>query len=661
MTTLTIALAGNPNSGKTTLMNALTGTRHQVGNWPGVTVEKKEGILTEGNRTVRIVDLPGVYSLSPFTIEERIARDFLLQEKPDVVINLVDACNLERNLYLTTQLMELRVPMVIALNMMDEADKKGFAISPERLQASLGVPVVPIAAIESRGLNALLEQAYAMRPESAASIRDLEYGPMLEGMIRKLTREMDEHAVHAAAPRRWLALKALEQDERLESLIGQEKARYLKVENNYADEIAGHKYQFIARIMGEAVNHPAESAYAFSDKLDRVLLHRWVGIPIFLMVMGVVFKFTFDIGGIFVDMLDGFFSGPLSEGLRTLMQTAGIAEWLIQLLVDGVVGGVGGVLTFLPNIAILFLAISLLEDSGYMARAAFLLDQWMQKVGLNGKTFIPMVLGFGCNVPGIMAARTLENEKDRLIAILINPFMSCGARFPVYVLIASAFFPGNEAVVTYSLYLLGILVALGAAWLLRNTLFRGEETHFIMELPPYRMPKLKFLAIHVWDRVQGYLVKAGTVIFAAAVILWLMLNYNFSGPSDITQSFGAMFGQATAFIFAPLGFGNWQASLSLFSGIAAKEIVVANMSIIYGIGDNAGADAFRQALSADFTPLKAYCFMVFVLLYTPCAAVIGVIRRETDSWKWTAFSVFFQFGVAWVVAALFYQVGRLLS
>lgn len=653
-----IALAGNPNSGKTTLLNALTGTRHSVGNWPGVTVEKKEGQMSHKGDQVRLVDLPGVYSLSPFTLEERIARKYLLEDCPDVVINLVDACNMERNLYLTMQLLELQIPMVIALNMMDEAEKNGYRISVEKMESLLGVPVVPVAAIEGRGIVPLLERAIeCARKKAPKNVIHVGYGTNLEHMIQKLEKEIADHKIPQNAPARWIAIKALEQDEELGTLTDNLAQQYLHVGNNYSDEIANGKFRFIQKVLQESLMKPSTSAYAVSDRIDGLMLHKWLGIPIFLMIMALVFKLTFDVGAIFVDWLDVFFSVTLSDAVRNVLVSAGVGEWLIQLLVDGIIGGVGGVLTFTPNIAILFLAISLLEDSGYMARVAFLLDEGMQKLGLSGKSFIPMVLGFGCNVPGIMATRTLENEKDRLIAIMINPFMSCGARFPVYVLVASAFFPGFEAAVTYSLYLLGILVALVVAWVFRKFLMGGEETHFIMELPPYRMPKMKFLGLHVWERVQGYLIKAGTVIFGASVILWFLLNFNISGPAAITESFGASFGKATAFIFSPLGFGNWQASLSLFSGIIAKEIVVANMAIIYGIGSDPSAGAFYHALSGSFTPLTAYVLLVFVLLYTPCVGVIGVILRETNSWKWTVFSVFFQFGVAWAVSFGFYRIG----
>ncbi len=656
-----IALAGNPNSGKTTLLNALTGSRHSVGNWPGVTVEKKEGQMRHGDDSVHIVDLPGVYSLSPFTLEERVARSYLLEGRPDVVINILDACNLERNLYLTTQLLELQIPMVIALNMMDEAEGKGYRISAEKMERLLGVPVVPVTAIEGQGIGPLMDRAVQSAKDNLHKCAaDIDYGTNLEHMIQRLQKEIADHDVPLKAPSRWIAIKALEHDEELGAITDHHGEQYLNVANNYADEIANRKYHFIQKLLAEVLVKPGVSAYAFSDRVDSVLLHRWLGIPIFLMIMALVFKLTFDVGGIFVDWLDGFFSVTLSDLARGALESAGVAQWLIQLLVDGIIGGVGGVLTFTPNIAILFFAISLLEDSGYMARVAFLLDEGMQKLGLSGKSFIPMVLGFGCNVPGIMATRTLENEKDRLIAILINPFMSCGARFPVYVLVASAFFPGYEAAVTYSLYILGIVVALVVAWGMRRILMKGEENHFIMELPPYRMPKIRFLGMHVWERVHGYLIKAGTIIFAASVVLWFLLNFNFSGPSQITESFGAMFGKSTAGIFAPMGFGNWQASLSLFTGIIAKEIVVANMSIIYGIGSDPSAGAFYHALSGTFTPLSAYALLVFVLLYTPCVGVIGVIHRETASWKWTAFSVVFQFAVAWIVSFGVYRIGLLI-
>ena len=661
MTEYRFALAGNPNAGKTTLINALTGTRHSVGNWPGVTVERKEGKMTYGEDSINLVDLPGIYSLSPYTLEERVARKFLLEERPDVVINIVDACNLERNLYLTTQLMELGIPMVIALNMMDEAEQKGYEISPEKLQVLLGVPVKTIAAIEGRGISRLIEAAVsAVGFQKNQVSSPINYGTNLENMIGRLEKEIGAHGIPLKAPPRWLAIKSLEQDKELGAFTDGFAERYLSVDTDYSDEISASKYRFIQNVVLQALAKPAVSAYRLSDRIDSVLLHRWLGIPIFLLLMALVFKLTFDVGAIFADWLDVFFSVTLSDAVRASMESAGVAQWLVKLLVDGVIGGVGGVLTFTPNIAILFFAISLLEDCGYMARVAFLLDEGMQKFGLSGKAFIPMVLGFGCNVPGIMATRTLENEKDRLIAILINPFMSCGARFPVYVLVASAFFPGYEAVVTYSLYILGIVIAVLLAWVFRRILMKGEEVHFIMELPPYRMPKGRFLGLHVWERVKGYLVKAGTVIFAASVVLWFLLNFNGSGPSEITDSFGAMFGKAAAPLFAPLGFGNWQTSLSLFTGIIAKEIVVANMAIIYGLGADPSAAAFHQALAGALTPLSAYAMLVFVLLYTPCVGVIGVIYRETASWKVTVFSVVFQFAVAWVVSFGVYRGGLLL-
>lgn len=658
MAELTIALAGNPNCGKTTLLNALTGTRHHVGNWAGVTVEKKEGYYKHGETQIKLVDLPGIYSLSPYSIEERIARNYILDDQPDMIVNVVDAVNIERNLYLTLQLMELGRPMVVALNMMDEARNKGFDIDCERLEKELGVTVVPIVALKSEGIDVLLEKVTASSvSESTDAMNTVHYGTDLERVIQRIQGEMNDHKKAAGYPDRWLAIKLIEKDEDIDYFIDSKVHEEMHLENDYKDLVVHQRYHAISTIVDAAVTRPVTNAYEKSDRIDRILLHRFLGLPIFAAIMYLMFYTTFNVGGYFVDLLDIFFSDILSGAVSQGLMFLGVQEWLHNLLVDGVIGGVGGVLTFVPNIAILFLFISFLEDSGYMARVAFLLDEWMQRVGLNGKTFIPLILGFGCNVPAIMATRTLENERDRLIAILINPFMSCGARFPVYILIASAFFPGYEAPVTFSLYLLGAIIAMGAGFIFRRTLFKGEKTHFIMELPPYRIPAVKQLGIHVWDRVKGYIIKAGTVIFAASVVLWFVLNFNMSGMVDIKTSFGAGLGKLASPIFAPLGFGTWQAALSLLTGIVAKEIIVANMAIVYGMGGDPSAGEFYTVMSQSFTPLTAYAFMVFTLLYTPCVGVIGVIKRETNSWKWTGFSVVFQFAVAWVVALLVYQVG----
>jgi ferrous iron transport protein B len=639
-----VALAGNPNCGKTTLFNHLTGANHYVGNWPGVTVEKREGFWKNGKQQIDCVDLPGTYSLNPYSDDERVARDYILSGDADFVINVVDATQLERSLYLTLQLMETGIPFMIVVNMMDEAKKLGYTVSTEALSLFFNVPVYPISALKRTGIEAMLKGIMDYKVKEYHS-HSIEYPESIEGRINTLM----SHDVKAQTriDQRYLALQKIEHntlnDESYSAII---------------ETIARSRYDVAHHLVSQVI-HRSNVDEKLSNRLDGLFLNPVLAIPIFLMIMYGVFYLTFSVGGIFLEAIDGFFSGPLSDGVRFVLQTLGTAPWLEALMVDGIIGGVGGVLTFVPNIAIMFIAISFLEDSGYMARVAFIMDKWMTRVGLNGKTFIPMILGFGCNVPAIMATRTLDNEKDRLIAILINPFMSCGARFPVYVLFAGAFFPGYETMVTMSLYMLGVIIALAAAFLLRHTLFKGEETHFIMEMPSYRLPDLKSLAIHVWERVKGYLVKAGTVIFAASVILWVVLNFNFSGMSAIDNSFGYYVGKVIAPIFGPLGFGTWQASLSLLTGIFAKEIIVANMAILYGVGSDPSILAFGEAMKSSFTHLSAYAFLVFVLLYTPCVGVIGVVKRETNSWKWTFFSIGFQFAIAWLVSFVVYQVGSL--
>lgn len=610
MKTINVAIAGNPNSGKTTLFNTLTGGNHYVGNWPGVTVEKKEGKKKYKGHDYNLVDLPGIYSLAPFSIEEIVAREYILDEKPDVVINVVDGTLLERNLYLTTQLMALSTPMVLAINMMDELEKKDIQINIEKMSKQLGFPVVLISAQNKLNIDTLLDQATVMAQSKALRYSD-------------------------AIP----ILSALE-------------------EADYSEEmISAKRYEYIDLLLKSVMVKENEIYDTQTAKLDNWLLNEYVGFPVFLAIMAFVFYMTFRVGGIFLNSIDVFFSDILGPSIDGLLSSAGVAEWMNRLVVDGIIGGVGGVLTFVPNIAILFFFISLLEDSGYMARVAYIMDKGMAKFGLNGRTFVPMILGFGCNVPAIMATRTIENEKDRLLSILINPFVSCGARFPVYVLFASVFFKGYETLVTFSLYVLGIVVALLVAVIFRKTIFRENESHFIMELPVYRLPNLKSLFIHVWERVKGYLVKAGTIIFAASVILWFTLNFNTTGMVTINESFGASIGKLMAPIMAPLGFGSWQISLSLLTGMLAKEMIISNMAIVLGVTD--GSTTFLTALSGTFEPLTAYVFMVFVLLYTPCVAVIAVIKRETNSWKWTGFSVIYQFVVAWLVAFLFYRVGLL--
>lgn len=651
-----IALVGNPNSGKTTLFNNLTGSNHYVGNWAGVTVEKKVGRVSFDNHLLEIVDLPGIYSLSPYSLEEKVSRNYLLEDEADLILNIVDSSYLERNLYLTLQLIEMGKPVVLALNMMDEAAKKNIKIDTKKLSEELGIPVVSISALKKQGVRDLLGAVVEMHHhKNDYKAKEISYTPEIEAFVAQMTPEIKDGF---GATKRWAALKLFEKDEDVAELAG---VSLKNAPDQGEMALSDARYKKISQIIDRTVDMSKAKQDQLTDTLDKILLNKLFGLPLFGLIMWVMFYLTFNVGGIFADMIDVFFSEQFGPFMANSLDSLGVASWMQSLIVDGIIGGVGGILTFVPNIAILFIIISILEDSGYMARVAYLMDFWMTKAGLNGKSFIPMILGFGCNVPAIMSTRTVENENDRLITILVNPFMSCGARFPVYVLFAGAFFPGQETMITFSLYLLGVFMALVCAYIFRKTLFKGEDSLFIMEFPPYRIPSLKSLAVHVWERVQGYLTKAGTVILGASIILWVVLNFNVTGMVEVTESFGAAFGGFMAPIFAPLGFGTWQAALSLITGIVAKEIVVANMLIVYGLSDTVSAADFAATMSQSFNQLTAYAFMVFVLLYTPCVGVIGVVKRETNSWKWTFFSVFYQFGVAWVVAFIVYRVGLLLG
>lgn len=617
---ITIALAGNPNCGKTTLFNSLTGSRQYVGNWPGVTVEKKEGYFQADGNKIKVVDLPGIYSLAPYSLEEVVSKRYILEESPDIVINIIDASNLERNLFLTLQLMELGKRMILALNMVDVAKRMGHEIDLEALENELGVTVVPIVASKSEGIQQLVE-----------------------AIIKTKNTQM-------------------KRSEKLKDFFG--KLREIEKLNLSEDDLEEQKtdatYDFIEKISKNIVVKPNEEIYTISDRIDQIVTNRYLAIPIFALMMFFTFFITFDlVGNPLNGFIDGLITQQIGPAIEAMLLAIGAQGWLISMVTDGIISGVGGVLVFIPNVACLFLMISLMEDTGYMARVAFIMDRAMRKIGLSGKAFIPLILGLGCNVPAIMSTRTLESQRDRLTSILINPFISCSARLPVYTLFAAAFFPGKEKYIVFSLYLLGILVAIAVGLVFKKTLFKAEETPFIMELPQYRLPSAKNLFLHIWDRVKGFIIRAGTLIFGASIVLWFILNYNMSGPTDINSSIGASIGKFIAPIFAPLGFGNFQASLSLLTGVLAKEVVIANMAIIYGIGETAGE--FATTISSTFNPISAYAFMIFVLLYTPCVSVIGVIKRETNSMKWTIFSIAYQFGIAWFVAMAFYQIASLIT
>ena len=623
MSSLTVALAGNPNSGKTTLFNFLTGTRHYVGNWPGVTVERKEGRIKYNGLDIRVVDLPGIYSLNAYSMEEAIAKDYLSKERPDVVINIVDGTNLERHLYLTVQLLELGAPVVLALNMMDEVEKKGYRIDYQKLGRMLGVDVIPIAAASGTGISSLLERV--------------------------------------AKYKRYAGNEPTAFDEYYQSI--QEENKINDTEGTY-DRLIQARYGFIDHVLSQCLVKTKKESLSLSDRIDGVVTSRVFGIPIFLAFLYLMFQFTFSwVGQPLADLLDVFFSDVLSPLVEGALKAIGASGWLKSLVIDGIIGGVGGVVSFVPLIFALFLFIAVLEDSGYMARAAFIMDRAMRGIGLSGKAFVPMIIGFGCTVPAIMATRTLEQERDRKLTMLIAPFMSCGARLPVYALFAAVFFPGSETNVVFSLYILGVVIAVTMGLIFKNTLFKGESVPLIMELPPYRLPALKSLVLRVWDRGKEYLQRAGTIIFAMSVVVWFMSSFSLSGPAQMSDSLLAGLGRALAPIFKANGFDSWEASVALLTGLAAKEVVVATLGVVYGLGELAGEASVQigTALSKHFSALSAYAFMAFVLLYTPCLATIAVMKKEFASWKWTAFAVFYQFAVAWAVSALIYQGGRLLG
>lgn len=671
---LRVALAGNPNSGKTTIFNALTGARQHVGNWPGVTVEKKEGTCRIGDREISVVDLPGTYSLTAYSLEEVIARDFLVEEKPDVVIHIVDASNLERNLYLTTQLLELGANVVLALNMSDVAAARGDRIDVEQMAALVGCPVVATVGHREQGIRELVAAVVgAVEAPASGEVPHIHYeAPVEEEVVKLVERIQAQGELSQRYPPRWLAIKLLEADEKVldrfaavtgggEILEAAERAQ-THLGNHFGDDIetiiADSRYGFATGVVKQAVQKAPADRLTISDKIDKVVTNRLLGIPIFLALMWLTFKLTFDVGAIGADWIEAavawlgaMLSGVLPEGR------------LQSLVVDGIIGGVGSVLVFLPNILIIFFAISLLEDSGYMARAAFIMDRLMHKMGLHGKSFIPMLMGFGCNVPAIMATRTLETRKDRMLTILINPLMSCSARLPVYVLLAGAFFAEQAALVILSLYVLGIVLAVLMGKLFRRFLFPGPEAPFVMEMPPYRLPTLKGTTIHMWERGSLFLKKAGTIIFAAAVLMWFLCTFPGGVEYASEASYAGRIGHAVEPVVQPLGF-DWRGSVALMSGFAAKEIVVGTLGILYGFGGEEVTEeheGLQAALQNAMTPLVAYTFMVFTLIYVPCMAVIGVMKRELGSWKWTAFGVGYTLVLAWVMSFLVYQGGKLLG
>jgi ferrous iron transport protein B len=655
-----IALAGNPNSGKTTVFNNLTGGRQHVGNWPGVTVEKKEGICTYNSHHITVVDLPGIYSLTAYSLDERIARDFLVREKPDAVVVIIDASNLERNLYLATQLLELGAHLILDLNMMDVVRGKGIAIDTKKLSAVLGIPVIETVAHKGEGMDELKEAIVKARAEEGDSFT-INYDQEIEQEIENL-----ENLVSLPGyPSRWVAVKLLEGDaEVLKMLDNTGIASHVLESQTRLERHLGYdletalvekRYAFLAGLVKESTRRRLDlmERLDLSDRIDRVLVNRFLGIPIFLAMMWLVFQLVFTLGAPLAEWID-LFMGWLGKGVVSAVGGVGGPRWLSSLLSDGIIGGVGSVLVFLPNIMLLFLGIAILEASGYMARAAFIMDRLMHALGLHGKSFIPMLLGFGCNIPGIMATRTLESQKDRILTILVNPLMSCSARLPIYVLFAGAFFPRNQGLVIFSLYLLGIILAVLVARVFKGIFFKGEAAPLIMELPPYRLPTVKGVLVHMWERSSLFLRKAGTIIFLGVVLIWFLASLPFGVQYASQQSVIGTLGAVFAPLLKPAGFGFWQAGVALSFGILAKEVVVGTLGTLYGVEEM----GLTGVIQTQFTPLSAYAFMVMALVYIPCIAAIATIKRETN-WRWTGLAVGYSLVLGWGLAVLIYQIGDL--
>ncbi|MDP2863241.1 MAG: ferrous iron transport protein B [Desulfobacterales bacterium] len=723
---ITIALAGNPNSGKTTIFNNITGTRQKVGNWPGVTVEKKEGLIQKFGYDLKIVDLPGTYSLTPFSIEEIVARDFVLEESPDVIIDIIDASNLERSLYLATQLREIDSKVLFALNMADVARSNGTKIDAEMLSDLLAVPVVFTVGNKNEGIDNLLQEAIKLAetcPEEKEK-RNVKYSKDIENAVSKIQNLIEDKVKEKLTYKsRWIAIKLLEDDkivkERFagktgaagEEILDEVQALRKNLLIHYDEDpeivMTDDRYGFIAGIIKEVQTISAKERIDFSRNIDLVLTNRFIGFPIFIFFIWAMFQLTFTLGAYPMEWIE--------SGVNLISSFAGniVPESLLKdLLINGIIGGVGSVIVFLPNILILFFCIALLEDTGYMARAAFLMDKIMHLIGLHGKSFIPMLMGFGCNVPAIMATRTLESEKDRILTILITPFMSCSAKLPVYIVLAGTFFAAKAGNVIFSIYLLGIFLSILSGRLFRSTLLKGVDAPFVMELPPYRVPMIKSLLIHMWDRSKMFLRKMGGIILIGSVVVWTLsafprdIEYSadysakMNKMNQINESFNikiaaageedkeilkkerievigiienemnsersektymGRIGKLISPVFEPLGI-DWRGSVALLTGFFAKEIVVSTLGVLYSVEESDDRDALKNALlSSGMTPLSALAMMVFVLLYLPCLATIAMIRKETGSFKWTAFSIVYSTSVAWIAAFCVFQGGKLLG
>ncbi len=730
MRNIRIAIAGNPNVGKTTLLNALTGSRQRVGNWPGVTVDRIEGNYKHDDVEVDVTDLPGIYSFTAFSIDESIARKYILTEHPDLIVNILDATNLERNLFLTTQLLEMKVPMVVALNMTDLAAKRKIKIEIEHLSRHLDCPVIPIVASRNRGIDELKDVINIESMNRSIPETKVAYDSVLEKAIQRIQNRVQQLAEKNDVDPRWLAIKLLEDDEYAIELCGDSvpceslKSEIEQVEKHIGDDMdiimADGRYGFIHGLAKDVVHRTSEVRKNISDRIDMVILNRILGIPIFLGLMYMMFVITIHVGSPFIDFFDGLTGTVFVDGFRVLLEIFKLPEILITFLSDGIGGGIQTVATFIPPIFLIFLCLSLLEDSGYMARAAFVMDRFLRVIGLPGKAFIPMLVGFGCNVPAIMATRTLENNRDRILAIMMNPFMSCGARLPVYTLFVAAFFPRNGGSVLFSLYMVGILLAVGTGLLFKRTILQGETSTFVMELPPYHLPTFRGIMYHTIYRLKSFILRAGRVIIAVVIILSFLGSIGTDGSfgnQDSENSVLSAISKTIAPIFYPMGLtsDNWPAAVGLFTGIFAKEAVVGTLDTLYsgmnvressseveeepfdfwaGIAESFAAipDGFRNfggalrdpmgvEISDDLSNTEeaaeeieietstltaiqehfngkvgAYAYLLFILIYAPCVAAIAAIYRETNL-RWAMFSTIYLSILAWVVSTLFYQIG----
>ena len=740
---LTIALAGNPNSGKTTIYNALTGARQHIGNYPGVTVEKKESVITYNNQQLKIIDLPGTYSLTAYSVEEVVARNVIINEKPDVVVDIIDSSNLERNLYLAVQLMELRIPLVFVFNMKDMAQEMGIKIDIKSLSNLFGVPIIETVGSKGDGVKNILDEAIKAAQVPEIKYPVITYDKVIEKYVNSVEELIKQHSTNIENYNtRWLAVKLLEGDKDVMQVVPSpivaEEVKRAEIDINKMlgdspeTAIASARYGFISGACQECVTTTVEARHNMSDAIDSVLVNRVLGIPIFLGLMYLVFQLTFTLGDPFMGWIEQFF-GFLGDKASALISH----DLLRSLIVDGIIGGVGGVIVFLPNIIFLFIAIAILEASGYMARVAFIMDKVMHKIGLHGKSFIPFLIGFGCSVPAIMATRTLDNQRDRILTMLVTPFMSCGARLPIYLLIIPAFFDKNQALVLWVVYLIGIVMAIVIAKILGMTVLKGESAPFVMELPPYRIPTLKGVLMQMWERSWLYLKKAGTIILFVSIVMWALTVFplfpeekaaeyekglpeleqvveektaelaeigyvvitdenmqeaesinsklsnleltkaekiaaelevanmqiedinNKVAEAELEYSAAGRIGKFIEPVLSPLGF-DWKIGTALIGAFAAKEVFVAQMGIVYSLGE-AGEDSevLRDKLRENYSPLVGFAIMVFALLSAPCMATFAIVKRESNSWKWAFFQFFGMTVVAYIVTFIIYQVGRL--